>query len=34
MKLKLLYCSLLLAGISGTVLAQEPVDQAMVQKIR
>jgi carboxypeptidase Q len=34
MKRKLLFSCLLIAGISGSVFAQEPVDQAAVQKIR
>lgn len=34
MKRKLLISCLLIAGAYGTILAQEPVDQAMVQKIR
>ncbi|MDB5062336.1 MAG: peptidase, partial [Mucilaginibacter sp.] len=34
MKLKLLYACLALTGITGTVFAQETVDQAAVQKIR
>ena len=34
MKRKLLFSSLLIAGITGSVFAQEPVDQAAVQKIR
>ena len=34
MKRKLLFSWLIIAGIAGTALAQEPVDQAMVQKIR
>ena len=34
MKRKLLISCLLIAGISGSVFAQEPVDQAAVQKIR
>jgi carboxypeptidase Q len=34
MKLKLLYTCLVLTGITGTVFAQETVDQAAVQKIR
>jgi carboxypeptidase Q len=34
MKRKLLFSCLLIAGIAGSVFAQEPVDQAAVQKIR
>jgi carboxypeptidase Q len=34
MKRKLLVSCLLIAGISGSLFAQEPVDQAVVQKIR
>src|ERR1700761_5052933 len=34
MKKNLLFSGLLIAGISGSVFAQEPVDQAAVQKIR
>src|ERR1700709_617531 len=34
MKRKLLFSSLLIGGIAGSVFAQEPVDQAAVQKIR
>lgn len=34
MKRKLLYCGLAMACITGSAFAQEPVDQAMVQKIR
>ncbi len=34
MKLKLLLSGLMIAGVTGSAFAQEPVDQAMVQKIR
>src|ERR1700761_5324895 len=34
MKKNLLFSGLLIAGITGSVFAQEPVDQAAVQKIR
>src|SRR5260370_35169615 len=34
MKRKLFFSCLLIAGVAGAVFAQEPVDQASVQKIR
>ena len=34
MKRKLLFSCLLIAGIAGSAFAQEPVDQAVIQKIR
>src|ERR1700694_5188321 len=34
MKIKLLYCCLLMSGIMGSAFAQERVDTAMVRKIR